>query len=313
MFPEIKTDIPALDAKHDNRHKLDDSENSRESLAFVFEIPEENVGGFFYTWVNGKGLAGSIACLFGEGIGDTPIFEHCDGIAVPDDMDFNDWRVKGLHLQLKESLKTVQAHYKSDTLEITYDFEALHPAYAYGSHLNGCPQWIADNRFEQQGLAKGMIKIGDRTIEINGASQRDHSWGTREWGVNQHWKWLHAQADSGCCVHFWDLYSLGKAHLCGYVSKDGHMAQIKEVTTDFTYDDNMQPVSLNATVVDELGRTTDVKSTVYGVYPFEVDPMITLFESSVRVTIDGHKGNGWLETQWPSELIEYMSNKNKNK
>ena len=310
MFAEIKTDIPALDIVHDNRHQLDGTALSRESLAFLIEIPEENIGGFLYTWVNGAGLAGAAVCLFGEGIGDEPIFEHCDGIAVPADMDFYDWRVNGLSLQIKEALKVLHAQYKSDKLTIDYNFEAVQPAYSYGSHKNGCPQWMATNRFEQQGKLQGTLTFAGRTIEFNGLAQRDHSWGTREWGVNQHWKWLHAQAE-GMGVHFWQLYALGETHICGYVFKDGQMAQVADVKTDFTYNEkNMEPVALKTTVTDDLGRSTDIDAEVYAIYPFHVDPMITLFEAPLKLSIDGNAGGGWLESQWPNDLIKYMTEKN---
>ncbi len=309
MFSEITTDFPIQNIQDDNRHILDGSELSRESLAYMIQIPEENIGGFLYTWVNGAGMAGAAVCLFGSGIGDEPIFEHCDGIAVNADMDFYDWRVQGLQVRLKEALKSVHVSYKSKAVSIEYAFEALQPAYGYDTHPSGCPQWIANNRFEQQGTVQGSLSIGQRNILFNGAAQRDHSWGTREWGVNQHWKWLHAQAGSSLGVHFWELYALGEKYLYGFVLKDGHMAQVKEVITNLSYDNSMRTEVLTAVVIDSAGRRTEVKAEAYGVFPFEVDPMITLFEAPLNLTIDGYDGGGWLESLWPNDLINYMKKK----
>lgn len=309
MFSDITTDFPMQNIIDDNRHVLDGSELSRESLAYMIQIPDEYIGGFLYTWVNGAGVAGAAVCLFGPGIGDEPIFEHCDGMAVDADMDFYDWRVKGLHVQLKEALKTVHVSYKSEKVNIEYAFEGLQPAYGYNTHPNGCPQWIANNRFEQQGVAQGELMLEGRKILFDGFAQRDHSWGTREWGVNQHWKWLHAQSGPDLGVHFWELFALGEKTLYGYVLKDGHMAQVTEVITTLNYDNSMQTEALSALVIDSTGRRTEVKAEAYGVFPFEVDPMITLFEAPLNLTIDGHKGGGWLESQWPNDLINYMKKK----
>lgn len=306
----LHTDIPVLDERHDNRHDLEGRELARESLAYMLQIPDEGIGGFLYTWVSSAGLAGAAACFFGPGVGDTPIFEVCDGIPVAESMDFNDWQVQGLRLQLKQPLKTALVSFKGERVEIDYHFEGVHPAYAYSTHANGCPKWMADDRFEQQGKVHGRLKIDGREISYNTVGQRDHSWGTREWGVNQHWSWLHGQAGDGIGVHFWKLFAMGKSHLCGFVYKDGEMAQVSEVEMDFEYNERtLAPVWLTAVLTDSLGRTTDVKTQSYGAFPFPVDPMATMFETPQEMTIDGHSGCGWLEMMWPTGLVNYCENK----
>ena len=65
----------------------------------MIQVPEKGIGGFLYTWVNGADKAGAAVCLFGSGIGEEPILELCDGIAVRDDMDFFDWKVGELQVQ----------------------------------------------------------------------------------------------------------------------------------------------------------------------------------------------------------------------
>ncbi len=298
--------IPALDPKHDNRHRLVASDLARESLVYMIQLPAEGIGGFLYTWVNGAGKAGAAVCLFGPGIGENPILELCDGIAVPDDMDFFDWKVGELRVQIKDPLQTVSVYFTSDRISVEYHFEGLHPAYAYSTHENGCPAWIADDRFEQQGRVRGSVTIGNRKIQLDGYGQRDHSWGTRDWGVNQHWKWVHAQAGDGLGVHFWELYSLGRNHLCGYVNKGGVLAQVVGVEVDFSCNKGLKPNSLTASVVDSLERVTALEATTYGVFPFHVHELITLFECPLGLTIDGAKGHGWMEMMWPNDLIGHM-------
>lgn len=303
------SDVSPLDGIHDNRHKLPNSELARESLAFIIQIPEQGVGGFLYTWVNGQGLAGAAVCLFGDKIGAQPIFEVCDKIPVSDTMDFFDWRVGPLKLELLLPLETARVHYCSDELEVFYEFTANHPAYAYSTHNNGCPPWIATDRFEQQGYAKGFVKTPEQTIEYQSFSVRDHSWGTRDWAVNQHWKWVHAQAGDDIGIHFWNLFALGSDHLCGYVHKEGLLAQIVDVKTSFSCDEGLKPRSLEATVLDSAGRTSVLNATTYGRFPFQVHPLITLFECPLNLTIDGISGGGWMEIMWPNALIEVMKDR----
>jgi hypothetical protein len=50
MTRTLTTDIRALDPIHDNRHKLGTGPLARESMAYMIQIPEEQIGGFIYTW-----------------------------------------------------------------------------------------------------------------------------------------------------------------------------------------------------------------------------------------------------------------------
>lgn len=307
MFIHQTSDVPELDDEHDNRHLLDGSELSRESLAFIIQEPSSGIGGFLYTWVNGAGKAGAALCLFGQAIGAKPIFEACDGIDVPTTMDFKNWQVGGLSLQLHDALKTATVRYKSDQVEVEYDFTALHQAYAYSAHPQGCPAWMADDRFEQQGKIKGRIVTANSEIEFEALSLRDHSWGTRDWGVNQHWKWVHVQSGEAYGVHFWKLFALGKAHLCGYVIRDGHMAQVTQVIEQFSCHEGLVPRAVSAEVTDSAGRVTQISAEVIQAFPFKVHELITLFECPMRATIEGQQGNGWMEMMWPNDLIGYMA------
>ena len=308
MF-DIETDVAVLDPIHDNRHQLGDGPLARESLAYMLQIPEEGIGGFIYTWVTGKGIAGAAVTLFGPGVGDEPIFDKFDGVQVSPEMDFTDWQLNGLHLRHTELLKSAHAHYKSDVVEIDYHFDALAPAYAYSSHADGCPDWIADDRFEQHGKVKGYVKFNGKHIEFNCFTQRDHSWGTRNWGVNSHWKWVHAQVSADLALHFWQLDALGRRHLRGFVQKDNRIAQVVDVNIDFEIDQSLKTKWLTAEVLDSAGRTTLLKAETYALFHLPPDPMITLFESPLTLTIDGQAGNGCCEFLWPNSLIEHVGAK----
>ncbi|MBU0538717.1 MAG: hypothetical protein KKF24_11740 [Gammaproteobacteria bacterium] len=309
MTRTLTTDIRALDPIHDNRHKLGTGPLARESMAYMIQIPEEQIGGFIYTWINGEGLAGSAVTLYGPGIGPEPLLEKFDGIAMSPDADFFDWRVKNLHFRLGELLETASISYKSELFDIEYNFTATQPAYAYSSHKDGCPQWIAHERFEQHGLVSGYVKVGGREIALQGYAQRDHSWGVRDWGLNQHWKWVHAQAGPELGVHFWKLESMGKTLIRGFVDKDQHIAQVVDVDIDLEINDDLKTRTVHATIYDSAGRTTTFQGVAYATFPLCPDPMITLFESPIVAHIDGVKGGGCCEVLWMNSLIEYVNNK----
>lgn len=309
MVEKKNVGIPPLAIEHDNRHLLDKTEFARESLAYIIQVPEKNIGGFLYTWVNGEHKAGAAVSLFGSGIGEEPIFEVCDGLPVSPEKDFYDWQVGPLKLTLNEPLKTAHLLYSSDKVTVDYHFKANHAAYAYSSHTNGCPQWMAQDRFEQQGFAQGYITVNDKRVDFKGFGLRDHSWGTRDWGVNQHWKWVHAQAGPDVGLHFWSMFALGKSHLCGFVNRNGNMAQIVDVEIDFSCSEGLRPKKLNAKVLDSSGQSMTLVGETYGSFPFKVHDLITLFECPMNLTIDGVSGSGWVEMAWPNDLINYMQDR----
>ncbi|MGB1906323.1 MAG: DUF7064 domain-containing protein [Spongiibacter sp.] len=309
MKRKYTTDIKALDPIHDNRHQLGSGPLARESLAYVLQLPEEGIAGIIYTWVNGDGKAGCAVTLYGPGVGPEPLVDRLDGVAVPADMDFYDWRVERLQLRIGELLDTAHIQYQSEHFEIDYHFTAAQPAYAYSSHAGGCPQWIAHDRFEQQGTQSGWIRFNGREIPLRGYTQRDHSWGTRDWGVNQHWKWIHAQAGPELSVHFWKLESMGQTLTRGYVDKNGHIAQVVNVDIEFAMNEDMTTRSVNADIRDSAGRLTRFQGIPYATFYLSPDPMITLFESPITAHIDGVPGGGCCEVMWTNSLIEYVKAK----
>ena len=116
-FDDIITDFPAVPQADDNRHALRPEPHCREAAAFMFELPEHGIGGFLYPWINNDGTAGSAVVLFGTGVGES-IQERFEAEAVPDDMDFHDWRVRGLTMRLGEPHKSVDLSFTGERVSI---------------------------------------------------------------------------------------------------------------------------------------------------------------------------------------------------
>ncbi len=187
--------MPILDPINDGRHKLRDLPLERESIPYVIALPEQGIAAFVYTWVTKDNLAGSALAAYGPGIGDTPVFEAVDGIPMGPEKNFDNWQVGKLHLAQDLKLKTAKFGVVTDRVVIEAEYEALHPAFAYSFHPDGCPAFAATDRLEQAGKVRGTIKVDGKAIAFDTFCARDHSWGTRDWGQPQHWKWLHAYND----------------------------------------------------------------------------------------------------------------------
>jgi hypothetical protein len=299
------TAIPELDPVNDGRHRLRDLPLERESVPYVLTLPEHRICAFIYTWVNKDNLAGSIFVAYGPGVGEQPIVEAIDNVPMPAGADFDDWKVGCVHI--RQDLKLQQAQIRVDSPRATLEarFEALHPAYAYGFHAEGCPDYAATNRLEQAGRMVGSLGIGGKSFAFDTTGARDHSWGTRDWQTPQHWKWLHAQG-GGTCVHFWQISARGRTDLRGYLHRDGRMAEIETVEVDFEVDEQYRQRRISARVLDREGRSCTVRGEFFAHFPLLPGPHTTLIEGGLECRIDEAPGSGWVEFMWPTPYLEHL-------
>lgn len=296
-----------IDPRHDGRHVLRADALARESLVFMLQLPEQDVACFVYTWVNGLGKAGSAFVIYGPAVGE-PIVDMCDGIDVSPAAGFDDWQVGRVRVSHGRPFQDAGVQVAAGgRAELDYRFEAVHPAYAYGGHRDGCPGWVAEDRIEQSGKVSGVLTLDGKQIPFETMGHRDHSWGTRDWFFSQHWKWLEAQAGPDLVVHFWQVEALGRTVLRGYVQRDGRLAELEAVDVSFEHDERLAHTSVRALVRDELGRSTEVIGRTFALYPFVVSPLVMLNEGSMVVTIDGHPGVGHVEMCWPTDYLKHVT------
>ncbi|WP_404477958.1 hypothetical protein [Novosphingobium sp. BL-52-GroH] len=302
-FDNVITTLPAFGIEHDNRHRLRGDPHSREAVVFMLQVPEHGIAGFIYPWINADGTASAATCIFGPGVGE-PIQERFDAIAVSPDMDFYDWKVAGLAMKIDEPHVSADVSFKGKRIDIQYRFDAMHPVYAFGSHPDGCPQYYADDRTEQHGRVKGTIAIDGKSYDFEELGQRDHAWGNRIWGLNQHYKWFHATTPNQA-VHFFEMQSFGTRHIRGFVFKDGQMAAVQSVEYQYLFDDEMHHTAIDVIVTDDAGRKTPVRGRMFAKFQFEVNPKVLLNESAITVEIEGETGTGWCEFCWNRDYLNF--------
>lgn len=305
-FEQMKSTIPPFGIEHDNRHRLRDEPHSREAMALMLQLPERGLAGFIYPWINANGTASAAITLFGPGLPE-PIEERLEEVAVPADMDFYDWRVAGLRIRLDEPHVSADYTFHGKRVRIDCRFEAFHPVYPFSAHPAGCPPYYADDRTEQHGWIRGRLEIDGEGFDFATLGQRDHAWGNRIWGLNQHYKWFHATTPAAA-VHFFELQSFGVVHLRGFVFRDAAMAQITAVRHQYEFDDDMHHIAIDVIAEDDLGRTTKIRAKRFAKYRFEADPMIVLNEAAITVDIEGEAGVGWCEFCWNRSYLDFARN-----
>lgn len=304
--------IATLDPTYENRHVFFEPEAHpyvRESLAWLLPLPKHELGIILYTWVhaqgnNGKGRAGAAAIAYGPNL-PQPIFEVVDGIFVSDDMGFDRWEVGPMRLVMRDGMRHSHVVFHGDRVAVDYKFEGLNPSFAYGPNRGGCPQWLAYDRTEQGGRYEGMVRVGDRTIEVNTLGHRDHSWGMRDWGGPLHWKWWNMLAAPDTSIHAMEIQAFGKTTLHGYVHKDGLTATLTGLDADYELDDRFMHTSVHAVFHDDAGRKTTVLTTGAADLEWPVSTRLTIHEAAMHADVDGREGVAYVEMAWPPEYIAH--------
>ncbi len=296
---------PLLKVGDDLRHRPTAGGKGRDSLYFNVMLPDLELGVFVYTWADHHGRAGRLVTAWGRD--PEPLaFEVVHGVAMGD-ADFDDWHIDGLDLHLPDPLRTAEIRYRGENLQLDYDFTGTHSAFDYGRNAGGCPQWMAINRFEQTGWARGELRLGTERIAFDQPAHRDHSWGRRDWKMPQHWKWVVAQTPSGRGLNLFQWIARGETGTNGYVLRDGQPIALVDARCETTYDADMTNRSLHAVLTDEAGGVTELDLERYGTVALPVGSDTVLNEAACWGRIDGEVGWGQFEAQWPASYVEHLT------
>ncbi|WP_146175294.1 DUF7064 domain-containing protein [Paraconexibacter algicola] len=298
--------IERFTAADDLLHDIGTAPHVRESYFFVLPLPSEGIAAMVYAWRTGAtGQFGRLVAIGGEDIGAPQVFDIVDGVDLVGD-DLDDCEIAGLHIRHPEPLRRASLSFSSDAVTLDVTVEGLHRPVSWHENPDGCPAWAATDRYEQSVRTSGTLRVDGREIAIDGIGHRDHSWGPREWGVIQHWKWMNAATpDGSVSLHAWESSALGARHRLGYVNRGGEIAVITDLRVESSLDDALVHRSLTATILDETGRET-VFTAAYraGVaLPFSG---LLLYENAMDATIDGAPAIAHVEHGWPQPYVEQL-------
>ena len=304
--PEI-TD-PGYLPNDDLRHRPVPGGKMRDSLFWQMIMPDQNLGFQCYLYLTDAGKAGFNLIVWGEERKPL-VMELLEG-EVPDTMDFDDFRLGGLHVRQPADRKTSRITYDSDKVRLDYAFDGVHAPFSYRSNPDGLPSWFAENRLEQTGWVKGFLSFGDRRIELDRIGHRDHSWGVRHWQVPQHWKWLVAYTPDGKrLVNAWIWFARGDHGVGGYVTRDGELVPIARIARQTAaFADDMTQQSIDIDIIDIRGGVCRVTMERFGLVKLPTGGRFAtmIMEAACRASIDGQDAAGQYECQWPKGYLDNM-------
>lgn len=297
--------LPADDLRH---RPATEGGKARDSLFWQLVMPDERIGFQCYLYLTGHGKAGFNLIVWGEE--KRPhVLELVTG-DVPDTMDFDDFRLEGLHVRQPADQKTAHVSYVAGDVSLDYAFEAVHAPFSYRCNPDGLPSWFAQNRLEQSGRVRGHIAWNGRRIELDRIGHRDHSWGVRHWQVPQHWKWLVAYTpDASHTVNAWIWYARGDWGIGGYVVRDGELVPLAGVgrqKTEFRPDMSQQSIDIE--LIDIRGGVTRLTMDRFGLVKLPTGGRYAtmIMEAACDATIDGVPAAGQFECQWPVPYLDHL-------
>ena len=279
---------------------------ARESLLLTAPIPEEELLVFLYLWREGGTKWGRFLFVGGPDMG-TPLFlSHEDGADYAGG-NLRDFTVGGLHWRQPEALRTAEVEFHGEGLDLQVRFEGIHPPFSWHDNADGCPDWVAHNRFEQSGLTSGSITLGDRHVEFNGVGHRDHSWGSRNWYMLQNWKWMNAATpDGSSSLHAMIMSVKGEKLVNGYLYLDGQVSPIVSAEASADLDDKMVHRKVRGRFVDEQGREMILASDYAAGWSMPIQHLL-LNEIGMTASLNGEAAVAHVELGWPADYVRNLT------
>jgi hypothetical protein len=155
-------------------------------------------------------------------------------------------------------------------------------------------------RYEISSWVTGSVTIGDTTMHVDCAGQRDHSWGVRDWWQFP-WNWTSGHLDDGAYLHAarsiipgLDLFATGYT-----VPAGGALEPAETVENAVEIDGEKLPTAARQRIGPIAFTTEPVgHAPILLVAP---DGRETRFPRAMcrYTTDDGRAGTGWTEYNWP--------------
>ncbi|MGA2386865.1 MAG: hypothetical protein ABSG33_10065 [Candidatus Bathyarchaeia archaeon] len=232
----------------DYLHVAEDSLDWRESYYFNFVDAQTKTSGFSTIGILPNQKKGEfILALFHE----DKLNIHYKEQTLTDEQSSSLLSDGALTYKLVEPLRKWDITVADQNLNVHLKWEARFPPFDFGKGSG--TSW--KGHFEQSGIVEGEAALSDGTkIRIHGFSQRDKSWGPRDWFI-ENWFALHAQFETYAVGLRKDTVN-GASYVSGGLSSASKQAAASQIDLQIKYDDEdgKNPVGASTTIHYEDGR-----------------------------------------------------------
>jgi hypothetical protein len=281
--------------------------HARESLLFTAPIPEEGLLVFVYLWrEEGEPSTpprwGRFVFVGGPDMHAPEFLSHVDD-AEFSGTNLDDCVIGGVTLRQPEPLRTAEVDFAGDGLELALRFRGIHEPFSWHDNADGCPSWVADDRYEQSCRTEGTVTLHGRRIVLDGAGHRDHSWGSRNWAMLQHWKWMNATAGDDLSLHAMIMDVKGERLVNGYLNIDGVVSPVATAEAHADLDDRMVHRAVRGRFTDEKGRELELEADYAAGWSMPIRHLL-LNEVGMTATLGGRPAVAHVELGWPADYVQ---------
>ncbi|MEA3077092.1 MAG: hypothetical protein QOF60_2000 [Actinomycetota bacterium] len=284
-------------------HAVEDpSEHWSDSL--YFNLWDEESGLFLLTRIavlpnRPATTAGLIAWLGGK-----PAYAYGHNLAEAPLADWDDLAVAGLRYRELEPLKTWEITLEDGANRAVLQWEGFTGVVDYADNRQPLPKPVAWGHYEQSARVTGQLEFNGHSINVNGAGQRDHSWGFRDWGGLQEWHWITGFLGTEERRRSFNLFEVvqsdGTRTVNGFVHDGGDDLMIVGAERKTNETGERSPTNVELQLHTDGGRTFTLVGTAHGaevpVRPAADGGATVVHEQPMRFeTDDGLDGYGIYE------------------
>jgi hypothetical protein len=290
--------MPLIDAADEGRHSPDDSQLWNESYYLDWFSPDGSIGGYIRVGiVPNLDAVWYWACFVERGRPLITVIDH--EVPLPSSPLSLELRHDGLWADhvMPEPLERMSCSLEAFAVALDDPTEVYRSGFGdrvpFGLELD----WETDRagyqwppltpRYEIPCRVRGEVLVGDRTIEVDGWGQRDHSWGAaRDWWA-MGWNWTAGRLDDGTRWHTAAAFSGLDNFGVGYL--------LQPESTDF---DEFSEIPVTA----EIGREGLIESSTLALGGLELAITPTLWSPVLLTHPDGR------EARFPRALADVTTN-----
>jgi hypothetical protein len=104
--------------------------------------------------------------------------------------DWDATSIEGVGYRMLEPLRRWTLKLDDGDSKAFLEFDGVGPCFDYADNAAPLPKPVAWGHYEQSGTLRGDLVLHGNRIAFDGVSQRDHSWGWRDWSGVREWHWV---------------------------------------------------------------------------------------------------------------------------
>jgi hypothetical protein len=200
--------------------------------------------------------------------------------------------------------------YDSPKISFNIQFSPINKIYSYVTKPSDLVfNRIGSQHFEQFGVYKGEVRIGDETITFGPCfGHRDHSWGIRDWSSVDYYRLYCCAFSSEFAFNLWEGKTNGSEFLKGYIfDGDRNVNIIRCAITPGSSRNERSPKSTIIKISDQKNRDYEIRTSAILTIPVPPRRSI-LYETPVEMNYKGTKGYGLQEYLYhePNPVPRFM-------